>query len=120
MSANIETTQNLVARPTTTERLRLECNGGVVLAKDVLLSEEGTFVSWDRLSAEGVMAKVLVLEDGSIFDLIIKYLLFRQLSIKPGGLPVNVTLPIRSFSINQNHWLTDIISMSISSPMLIC
>lgn len=113
MRANIETTQNPVARPATAERLRvrLECNGGVVLAeavvvvvvvivvivlaKKVVLSGDGTFVSWDGLNVEGVMAKVLELEDES---LIIKARLLSLLSIKPGGLPVEVSSPVGSSS----------------------
>lgn len=82
MRANIETTQNPVARPATAERLRSEYNGGVVLAKtivivlaeDVLLDGEGTLNSWDGLIVEGVMTKVLEFEDVVKFGL-----------IKPGG-----------------------------------
>lgn len=112
MSANIETTQNPAARPATAERLRLEFNGGVVLAEavvvvvfvvvvlaeDVVLSGEGTIICWDGLNVEGVMAKVLEPEVVSLFGLIIKPRLLSLLLIKPGGLPVDVSLPVGSSS----------------------
>ena len=85
MRANIEITQNPVARLATAERLKSECNGGVVLAEDVVLDGEGTLNSWDRLDVEGIMTKVLELEDVVMFGLIRKPRLFRVLSIKPGG-----------------------------------
>ena len=104
MSANIETTQNPVARPATAERLTSECNGGVllaeaavvVLAEDVVLDGEGRLNSWDGLNVEGVMAKML--EDVVMFGWIIKPRLLSLLSIKPGGLPVDVSLPVGSSS----------------------
>lgn len=125
MSANIETTQNPVARPATAERLRLECNGGVVLAEtvvvvlaeDVVLGGEGTLISWDGLNVEGLMAKVLGLEDVSMFGLIIKPRLLSLLLIKPGGLPVDVSLPVGSSSCNPNLGLADIILRSTPSSM---
>lgn len=128
MSANIANTQKPVARPATAERLRLECNGGVVLAEavvDVLakaivivLAEdvgEGTLVTWDGLNVEGVMAKVLELEDVSMFGLIIKPRLLSLLLIKPGGLPVDVSFPVGSSSCNPNLGLADIILRSTPS-----
>lgn len=133
MSANIKTTQNPVARPATAERLRLECNGGVVLAEAVVvvlakaivivlaeavvLDGEGALNSWDGLNVEGVVAKVLELEDVSMFGLIIKPRLLSLLLIKPGGLPVEVSLPVGSSSCNPNLGLADINLRSTPSSM---
>ncbi len=92
----------------------LGCNGGVVLAGDVVLSGDGTLVSWDELNVAGVMAKVLELEDGSSM---IKPRLVSLLLIKPIGLPVEVSLPVGSSSWSANLGSADIILRSIPSPM---
>ncbi len=84
MSANIEATQSPVARPTTAERLKPECNSGValaeavvvvvpaeaavvvlakaVLAEDVVIDRDWTLDSGDGLNVDGVGPKVLELE----------------------------------------------------------
>lgn len=103
MSANIEATQSPMARPTTAERLRPECNSGValaeavvvvvpaeaavvvlakaVLAEDVVVDRELT----DGLNVDGVGPKVLELEEVVTFGWITKLRLLSVLSIKPGG-----------------------------------
>lgn len=89
----------------------------VVLAEDVVLRGEGILVFLDGLNVEGALALVLVLEDGSMFDLITKPRLLSVLSIKPGGLPVEVSLPVGSSSCNPKFGLSDIILRSTPSPV---
>lgn len=70
----------------------------IVFAGDVVLDGEGTLNSRDEPNVEGVMAKVLEVEDVVMFGLIIKPRLLSLLLIKPGGKPVDVSLPVGSSS----------------------
>lgn len=85
MSINIETRQNPVARPGMVERLTLECNGGAVLAEDVVDDGERTLDFGDGLKVDRGGAKVFELEDVVKLGWIIKPRLLSVLLMKPGG-----------------------------------
>lgn len=86
MSANNETTPSPVAKPATEERLRSECNDGVVLDEDVVVIDgERTLNCEDGLKVDRVGAKVLELENDVKFGWMIKPRLLSVLLIKPGG-----------------------------------
>lgn len=67
-----------------------------MLAEDVVVDGGRTLDPENGLNMDGVGVKVLELEDVVKFGWIIKPRLINLLPIKPGGRPVDVSLPVGS------------------------
>lgn len=126
-SASTEAEESPAARPATIERLGPECNVEVVLAEAVVFVvvdgegtldvEEGTLDVGDELDVdrvENAETKALGLGEDVTFGLMTKPRLVSVLSIKPGGLFVDVSLPDGSESRKAKFGSGDI--MLRSSP----
>lgn len=123
-SASTEAEESPAARPATIERLGPECNVEVVLAEAVVfvvVDGEGTLdvgedvgddLDVDRV--ENAETKALGLGEAVTFGLMTKPRLVSVSLIKPGGLPVDVSLPDGSESRKAKVGSGDI--MLRSSP----
>lgn len=120
ISASTEAEESPAARPATIERLGPECNVEVVLAEAVVfvvVDGEGTLDVGDELDVdrvENAETKALGLGEAVTFGLMTKPRLVSVLSIKPGGLFVDVSLPVGSESRKAKFGSGDI--MLRSSP----